>query len=373
MSKFGYHIHRRPTKFKGEALYLYAKINRKQERHLLGHDLNEEEAKAAALKKLASISDKVTQRVVTIPVSTAFTLGDAVALYRKVSANKEVGSAKQQESRARQHFYPFFGENKPLADFSAEDGLSYLVHRKPKVKQATISGEWRFLMRLMNLAVDYEKIPRNRLRVIEVDYGAPRKRIVTMDELEAIQAVAVPELFRLIMVACNVGLRESMLFNIQDTWVSPREDGWWLLLPEPKTKIKRHPPKIPLNRVALAGLFPDGLNIPQGRIFTRWAFTNGLRRAWTSTCRKAGIEDLHIHDLRHTFATWLQEVGTDYEVRQVLLGHRMPGTTEQYSHGGKAFDAKVRKAVDELAATYDLCKLTCKSRAKVFDGLSSEA
>ena len=140
-------------------------------------------------------------------------------------------------------------------------------------------------------------------------------------------------------------------------------------MPQPKTKLKRHAPKIPLNRVALAGLFPDGLNIPQGRIFSRWSHTAAIRRLWGVTCRRAGIEDLHFHDLRHTFGTWLQEVGTDYEVRQVLLGHRMPGTTERYSHGGKAFDARMRDAVDKMAEKFDLCKKSCKSRAKVFDDL----
>ena len=87
------------------------------------------------------------------------------------------------------------------------------------------------------------------------------------------------------------------------------------------------------------------------------------------TLKRAGVTDLHFHDLRHSFGTWLQEVGTDYEVRQVLLGHRMPGTTEQYSHGGKAFDARMRDAVDKMAEKYDLCKISCKSRAKVFDDL----
>ena len=96
------------------------------------------------------------------------------------------------------------------------------------------------------------------------------------------------------------------------------------------------------------------LNVPQGRIFSRWKNASSLKHLWQRTYARAGIEDLHIHDLRHTFATWLQEVGTDYEVRQVLLGHRMPGTTELYSHGGKAFDQRMREGVDKVATTYGL-------------------
>jgi integrase len=51
--------------------------------------------------------------------------------------------------------------------------------------------------------------------------------------------------------------------------------------------------------------------------------------------KRAKIVDLHFHDLRHTFATRLQRVGVDYEVRQALLGHKMPDITADYSHGGR--------------------------------------
>jgi hypothetical protein len=41
-------------------------------------------------------------------------------------------------------------------------------------------------------------------------------------------------------------------------------------------------------------------------------------------------------------------LGIDYEVRQALLGHRMPGMTAQYSHGGPEWDRKLRHAVETL-------------------------
>ena len=42
------------------------------------------------------------------------------------------------------------------------------------------------------------------------------------------------------------------------------------------------------------------------------------------------IQDVHFHDLRHTFATRLRRLGVDYEVRQALLVHEMPGMTADY-------------------------------------------
>ena len=359
-----FRIHRRPTKRKGVAVYLYVKINRKQERHLIGHDLTEEEANRLAHQKCCDIYSNIQRPV---RVTQAFTLSDALKLYRQVSNLKNNTGGRRNESIAKNHFLPFFGPDRDLASLQSDDGFAYLAHRKGCAAQGTISLEWEFLMYLLNLAVNDEKIPRNRMKVIPVPRGDSRTRVATMEELEAIQAVAMPELWRFIMVASHVGLRQAMIMSIKDTWLSPQEDGWWLITPKPKTQIKRHPPKIPLNRVALAGLFPEGLNNPpQGRIFSNWKVTSSLRHLWVNTCRRAGIEDLHFHDLRHTFGTWLQNVGTEYEVRQVLLGHRMPGTTERYSHGGKAFDAKVREAVDKLAETYDLCKKSCKNSCKSF-------
>jgi len=40
--------------------------------------------------------------------------------------------------------------------------------------------------------------------------------------------------------------------------------------------------------------------------------------------------ELHFHDLSHTFATRLQRLGVDYEIRQTLLGHKMPGMKANY-------------------------------------------
>ena len=57
-----------------------------------------------------------------------------------------------------------------------------------------------------------------------------------------------------------------------------------------------------------------------------------MRKAFSTACRKAGIEDFHIHDLRHTFASWLVMNGTPlFEVSQ-LLRHASIQMTERYAH-----------------------------------------
>lgn len=71
-----------------------------------------------------------------------------------------------------------------------------------------------------------------------------------------------------------------------------------------------------------------------------WVFANPSTRkpfvsifyAWDTARKQAGLEDVRIHDLRHSFASMLVNSGrTLYEVQQ-LLGHTQVKTTQRYSH-----------------------------------------
>ncbi len=152
----------------------------------------------------------------------------------------------------------------------------------------------------------------------------------------------------------NVGLREGKILSIERSWIKKRDDGYWLCLPPAATKIKGNPKEVPLNRIALLALGADVSSLLDGRVFRHWTHQRAFKQYWAETCRRVGIHDLHFHDLRHTFATRLQGLGIDYEVRQALLGHRMPGMTAHYSHGGPEWDRKLRSAVETLEKAYPL-------------------
>jgi integrase len=74
-----------------------------------------------------------------------------------------------------------------------------------------------------------------------------------------------------------------------------------------------------------------------------------LSRAWQSIRREAGLADVRLHDLRHSFASLLASSGTSLQVIGALLGHSQISTTQRYAHllddALRSATAKVGQAV----------------------------
>jgi integrase len=52
---------------------------------------------------------------------------------------------------------------------------------------------------------------------------------------------------------------------------------------------------------------------------------------WQSARKRAGLEQVRVHDLKHTFGRRLRAAGVSFEDRQDLLGHRSGRITTHYS------------------------------------------
>ena len=57
-----------------------------------------------------------------------------------------------------------------------------------------------------------------------------------------------------------------------------------------------------------------------------------IRTAFKNACKRAGIKNLRIHDLRHTVATRLVLAGVDLATVSKLLGHSSIQMTMRYAH-----------------------------------------
>ena len=351
-------IHTRPTKSQGTAFDLYYKWKGKRYRPLLGYDLSKEEAERRALAMVMKIqsgeSAPAPQR------TSSPTLKTFLPVYWQAMKIKNRLDLRRPEIVIESHLLPRFGD-RPLGSLTAEDGQNYIASRlEAKAAPWTIRREWNVFMRILNLAVDFDKLDKNRLRRVQLPDVANRDRVATDEELQAIQKIAPRELWRIALVALQTGLREAKLLDIDRSWIKLRDDGPWLILPPARSRLKGTPREIPLNRIALHALKED---VPclEDRLFRRWS-PEALTVYFGRLCKRAKVQDLHFHDLRHTFATRLQNLGVSLEIRSALLGHKVRGSgsegfggeamTSRYSHGGYGWNQQLRRAVALLETAY---------------------
>ena len=72
-----------------------------------------------------------------------------------------------------------------------------------------------------------------------------------------------------------------------------------------------------------------------------------LDRFWRVVRAEAGITDVHLHDLRHTYASIALAHGETVLTIGKLLGHNNPATTLKYTH---VADASVQDAAEALVS-----------------------
>jgi hypothetical protein len=275
-----YTITTRRTK-KGTAFGLYVRWKGKRYRPLLGYNLTKDQADQAAIAMIAKIQQPEHAPVSARSVSPFFK--DLLPLFWQTMCVKKRFDLARPESIIDTHLLPRFGDRR-LDSFTAEDGLAYITARlEAKAAPWTIRREWTVLMRVLNLAVDFDKLDKNRLKRVELPDVANRQRVATKEELLAIKQESdkrrlktieqheydPAEFWRIVTVALNTGLREAKILEIDRTWLRKRDDGWWLILPPARSRLKQTPREIPLNHAAYEALRSDLVHV-DGRIFRRW-------------------------------------------------------------------------------------------------------
>lgn len=58
----------------------------------------------------------------------------------------------------------------------------------------------------------------------------------------------------------------------------------------------------------------------------------GLRKGWLRLRAKADLDDVRLHDLRHSFASVGAGLGESLPLIGALLGHGTPATTARHAH-----------------------------------------
>lgn len=76
----------------------------------------------------------------------------------------------------------------------------------------------------------------------------------------------------------------------------------------------------------------------------------GIQNVWETIRAKAGLDDVRIHDLRHTYSSVVLGGGSSLPALGALLGHASPSTTQRYAH---LLDDPLRAVADDASKRLD--------------------
>ena len=201
-------------------------------------------------------------------------------------------------------------------------------------KTGGINHKLRVLKRMFNVAtMEWGWFKENPIRLVHLESKEmKRDRWITVDDEIKILSHSPEWLKDFVIFAVNTGLRVGEIVGLAWTNV----DLFRRTLTVVKSK-NDEPRTIPMNvtvfemlkeKSKVRSIMCDKVFQMNGRNF----YKRRIQYAFKETCKKAGLSDLHFHDLRHTFATRLVQARENLYNVQILLGHKSPIMTQRYAH-----------------------------------------
>jgi integrase len=207
---------------------------------------------------------------------------------------------------------------------------------------------------LMSYAEDCGLRPplSNPARRIKMYREHARERFLSEDEIgKAADAITAAQMERKIGPHAAAGLRLALFTGARSgeimaaQWRHVDWDRKLIRLPDSKTN---EPRTIHLSDAAIEVIRP----LPRvGKFIVAGAKEDepykNLSRAWIVARQYAGLHDVRLHDLRHSYASLAAAHGVSLQMIGKLLGHRVAATTQRYAHLARDAAAAVN---DELGA-----------------------
>ncbi len=207
-------------------------------------------------------------------------------------------------------------------------------------------------------AVDNRRLRREDVPKVNLkNPNNGRLRIASEDEEQRLMAELPQWLRPLITVAIHTGMRKGELLNL--TWSNIDFLSETVHVREAKSGEGR---RLPMNSVARAALLKlreqrrerlrarvVNRNEASGYVFgaPEGGLMLNLNRYWYPALKRAGNEDLHFHDLRHTFASRYMMAGGNLYSLQILMGHKTAAMVQRYAHLSREH---LRAEVERLVA-----------------------
>jgi len=245
-------------------------------------------------------------------------------------------SWKQDQRRIEQRLLKLWGSTK-LNEIKTGDIVGFQNKlAQSGLKPSSVNRYMALVKYIFNLAERWDIIESTPIKNIkQLEDNSPKERYLTDQELynllEALHTTrsqVVPDIVEFLLLT---GARRGEALGM--TWAEiDMERCIWVLPPE-RNKANREK-VIPLSQRALNVLqrrYDNG----SGYVFPNPETGKPLKHfysTWNRIRKAAGLPDVRLHDLRHSYASFLVNNGRSlYEV-QKLLGHSQLSTTQRYAH-----------------------------------------
>jgi len=268
-------------------------------------------------------------------------------------ANKK--SVRDDINKLKRDLLPLWG-GLPLTSIGTKDVQALCTRIGTESSPTYANRYYSLIHRIFNLAILWQKVPgdfRNPAKgVAKAKESAGRERFLSPDEIERFTAALdgcmetdfAGQAFLRLLLATGMRCGEALSLQWRDVDL---ERGVAFL---PKTKGGRSRQVIlsdlasaVLDEMAACRVGGHPYVFPGKNPKTHLAEP---RKTFENVKREAGLEDLHLHDLRHTFASLAINQGASlYEV-QKLLGHASSQMTQRYAH---LADESLRAVTDDVA------------------------
>lgn len=245
----------------------------------------------------------------------------------------------------QRHILPAFGKI-DLSEITRRDIEKF--HSSHSAHPINANRLLELIRSTLNQAVAWDLIPKNPAIGIKPFPEHPRERYLNEEEIGKVIAALDSSPYQMqakaIKLIMLTGSRRGEVLGAR--WQDfDLENGVWVK-PHYLTKQKKSS-AIPLSQQAIDLI--KSLERKSEFLFFNEKTKKPLgeaRKFWASIQKQAGLKDVRIHDLRHTFASVLVNQGVPLETIGKLIGHSNIATTQRYSHLAK----ETLKNATELAS-----------------------
>ncbi len=342
------------TQSGAQSFVLRYRIDNRERRLTIGSypdwSVNAAREEAKAIKRLVDIGrDPLQERD---DRRSAPTVADLAKRYLEEHASHKAEHAyRDQTAMFSRLVLPRIGRMKVTEVKHADiDQLHREISKRTRIQANRVA---QVLRKMFNLAIRWEYRTDNPVTGLVFNAEVPRNRYLSPEEIRRLTDVLADHpnqrcanVIRLLLLT---GARRGEAMNA--TWDQfDLDNGVWTK-PSSHTKQRREH-RVPLSQAAVTLLREIKAEQPR---FCRFVFPGEtpdhplteIKGFWDRVRVKSAIPDVHIHDLRHTYASILVSSGLSLPIIGALLGHTQTQTTARYSH---LFDHPLREATERVSA-----------------------